>query len=521
MKYIKSRNAFLFFKKEDFKIGIVKSLFFNVFSKVLLFLNSIFLANNFHSSQTDIYFFVFSTVTLISFLINGLDGSVLIPQLMRLGDEKDLERKNGLINFFLFGYSILGFLIAIVFFLGINYFWSSLSNISQIDIEENKNIFIWGAVLIPLMILNSLQTSILSSFRYFTIPVMASAVANSLSLVLLIFGGDYYSSAISFVGLCVGYFCLVVYFFYFMKVNIGWTGSLNTSAFSRSFFTNSKYVLTGNLLSILYSYSNLFVLNIIGNGYVSFYNYSQQIINIPANFVLNQFSTIAGLKFNELAITGNFREINTVFVKSLSLIFFFLIPFSLTLFFLSNDLITIIFTRGNFGQLENKATSFFLKYLVVIVPIFTLNTFLTKLIYTFQLIKQGVVFQFVVNLCLIVGSLLGSLFFNIYGFVFSAIFVYCCYFIFMGVFIFKKYFKFIDFNKVLRNLLFIIFNNLIIASALNILIKNTEIALVRCFLFCLAFPILIILTNRIIEMNKDINLYIDNFLIKFSSGKTK
>ena len=82
-------NFLRLIKSESYKKGTVLSVLFNIISKGILFLLTIIIARYFGSNiKTDIYFFVFAAMILFSGFINSIDTAVLIPESMRIREER-------------------------------------------------------------------------------------------------------------------------------------------------------------------------------------------------------------------------------------------------------------------------------------------------------------------------------------------------------------------------------------------------------------------------------------------------
>ena len=87
-------------KTESYKKGVVISTFLNVFTKGIGFLNTLIIAFYFGANTgTDIYFYILAVAGLITSTINGIDYLVLVPQSMKIREQKS-EHKPLLIFLF-------------------------------------------------------------------------------------------------------------------------------------------------------------------------------------------------------------------------------------------------------------------------------------------------------------------------------------------------------------------------------------------------------------------------------------
>ena len=103
-------------KSESYKRGAVVSTGLNILVKSALFLNTIIIAYYFGTGiDTDLYFYIFTTVTLIAGLANGMDLAVIIPEGMHVKVDHGLEEAIGFYNFFGLGYVIIGVILTAIF----------------------------------------------------------------------------------------------------------------------------------------------------------------------------------------------------------------------------------------------------------------------------------------------------------------------------------------------------------------------------------------------------------------------
>ena len=135
-------NFLWLIRSESYKRGTALSVLFNIISKGILFLLTIIIARYFGSNiKTDIYFFVFVAMILFSGFINNIDTAVLIPESMRLRENKGKEPAMAFLNFFLFIYLGIGIVFtAAMYFFGTTVF-GLISKFSEKDIKSLSRIF--------------------------------------------------------------------------------------------------------------------------------------------------------------------------------------------------------------------------------------------------------------------------------------------------------------------------------------------------------------------------------------------
>ncbi|MCX6313265.1 MAG: hypothetical protein NTX08_00865, partial [Sphingobacteriales bacterium] len=164
-------------KTESFARGMWLSVVFNILAKGILFLLTILLAAYFGSDiKTDIYFFVYGSMVLLAGFINAIDHAVLIPQSMRLRQSNGDEAAMAFLNYFLRIYIFIGLaFVVLMYFFGTRIFgW--MSKFSETDIELYRNYFLLGSCYFFFLLLTNYINAILSSLKYFTIPMIISGI---------------------------------------------------------------------------------------------------------------------------------------------------------------------------------------------------------------------------------------------------------------------------------------------------------------------------------------------------------
>ena len=128
-----------FIKAESYRRGVISSTLFNIAAKGIGFINSLLIIYIFGSGlDTDFYFLILATVTLITSFINGVDLLILVPEAMRLRVNEGDRAEKSFLNFFILGYLVIGLLIALLIFFAPIFFYSIFSKYepAQLDNQE-------------------------------------------------------------------------------------------------------------------------------------------------------------------------------------------------------------------------------------------------------------------------------------------------------------------------------------------------------------------------------------------------
>src|SRR5690606_25598155 len=174
-------------KTESYKKGIAYSTLLNVVSKGLVFINSLVVAFYFGTQiKTDIYFYTYNTIVILSAFITSLNASVLIPESMRIRIKEGEEKSKEFLNLFIYGYIALTSIIVIVFIADPVHIFKAMSSFELQSIENQKSILLLAVPLIVMMPLVNLLTDIMASYKYFTAPMIAGIINGVFSIVFVV-----------------------------------------------------------------------------------------------------------------------------------------------------------------------------------------------------------------------------------------------------------------------------------------------------------------------------------------------
>src|SRR6476619_7313733 len=127
-------------RKESYKKGIIKSTALNIIAKCIAFINTLIIAYYFGTNiDTDLYFYIFSFITLIAGLINGMDVAVIIPEGMHLKETKGMGVVMRFYNFFGYVYLMFGTLLFFALFFFSGPIYNTISAYKLNVLHEHRN----------------------------------------------------------------------------------------------------------------------------------------------------------------------------------------------------------------------------------------------------------------------------------------------------------------------------------------------------------------------------------------------
>lgn len=391
-----------FLQIESYKKGIVLSLGFNSLSKILGFATNLVIAYYLGAqSATDVYFYCLGTVILMAGFATSLDTPVLIPESMRLTAQKSQQDAMAFLNAFLYLFIVGGILLTVALWTHPVRVFSAVSRFDARILEANADVVTLAVPLFLLLLLTTYMTDILTSYKFFTLPTIISSINSVISLTFLAVFHARLGVRSLLIGLLVAYSLHLCFLAYLLVVGLHWRFSSAMVIPDRRILKNIVFALAGNVTSLLASFVPLFLLSGFSDGIITALNYGQRVADLPTVLVTAQFSSVAGIKFNELYARRDWNRINEVFLSSIKLLTFVLVPMSLFLAVYGTDIITILFKRGAFTDSSAANAGMFLRYLCLLIPLLAVNTIVSRLFMAAQKIFESFWYQILFNLALI------------------------------------------------------------------------------------------------------------------------
>lgn len=464
-------KSYMFIKAESYKRGIVLSTVFNIVNKGLVFCNSLLIAYFFGAQlKMDIYFYAYNTIVILSTFITSLNASVLIPESMRLRTQEGEESAIRFLNFFMYLYMGLTALICLVFLMDPVKTFNMVSGFNKEALQQQAQILTLSIPLIFLMPVINLLTDILTSYKFFTVPMIAGIVNGLFSILFVALFHKMLDVLSLLTGLLLSYSLNFVLLVSLMRRRLKWNFRPRLFRAGRRVWRNIIFAQAGNITSSLSSYAPLYLLSSFGNGIITSLNFAQQISTLPTALVTNQFSAVAGIKFNESYSARDDRAINETFRSTAEFLLFILLPVSGIFFFFSRDIVSVLLERGAFGHTGVVYTSGFLQYLGLLLPMMVINTLISRLFMASHKIMESFWYQICFNVILI-----GVLYFTVhrYGFMAYPITLASVHVLnVLGCHLLAKwYFKMIDYGSVSKQFFLLAMINAAIGTGVYYLIR--------------------------------------------------
>ncbi|HUQ64961.1 MAG TPA: lipid II flippase MurJ, partial [Flavitalea sp.] len=450
------------FKIESYKRGIVLSTVFNVFNKGLVFLNGIVVAYYFGASEgTDIFFYTYNTLIILGAFVMSMNSSVIIPESMRIRAEEGEKKSMQFLNFFIRFYgSILACGILLLLINPVAFF-SLISNFKTEQLIQHEILLYLSLPLFALICLITLLVDIMTSYKFFTISMIIGIINGTCSIILVMGLHNIAGVKSVFYGFIISYVVNLLLLLFLLRKYIGWKFTIQKEKIQPRIWKNLGFAQIGNLASTLSLYTPMYILSGFNAGIITGLTFAQQIASLPNALITTQFSTVAGIKLNELYAAARTKDINKVFGETANFLHFILIPISCIMFLYAPEIVQLLLQLTRLDRSIGKYISLFMQYLGLILPFYVTNTLTSRLFMATHKIKAAFFYQLIFNIIQIICIYIAVNKFGIKGYPITLVLIYVSNTL-IYYFVQKHFFNFINYVKVLKNLfLFILVNSII------------------------------------------------------------
>lgn len=273
----------------------------------------------------------------------------------KLGGVASLKSANSLFKFA----TIITVLLVVVLFFTADFLADFL--LPSGNISEKQQLAYMIKLISPSLLINQsnlLMTSILNAFNVFYVPEIAGVVSSILNIVIMVLLQSYfgiYSLVFSHYCSLFILFFLLLYQFKSKKIEL-FKGNYNFSfsevkpyiLFALPFFFPYFFGQLGNL-------SEKYIANLIGIGTVSNIDYSRKFLDIPINVLTSLMTTLYVPLITKNYFNKQFSNVQAEFESYIKFGFIVIIAFTSVMVFCSEEVVEILFNKGNI-DLQNLKT---------------------------------------------------------------------------------------------------------------------------------------------------------------------
>jgi putative peptidoglycan lipid II flippase len=339
-----------------------KILYIVLFIKVLDFIKSLILAANLGvSGQSDI-FMALSVIPDGLIVLLGLDSikGVLNSEYSRINASS--IKKNILQSFYNLYHIIfiisLFFTIIILFFRAeiIEYFLPGFSDIKK-SITITFAMFIFPTFLFK--VLSGMIHSVFNSFQKFIFPI-AINVITTLALVLAVLlpyiGNDIlYNLSLAFLFSNILIF-IISYFLFRKQIGVFSFKKIKIDSTTKNIFVSCFNLLLLLIFDQLFNFSKNFYASFFDSGSISALNYARSIPFIIITIIFTTFFSVLLTNLSASFERDKTVETRKMFIETINIVLFIFFPIILIFILNAENLLNIIYLRGNFDLMGIQMT---------------------------------------------------------------------------------------------------------------------------------------------------------------------
>jgi len=364
---------------ETYRKGIYSSSIWNIIAKAAVFLNTILIVFYFGSDvHTDVYYYIISFSLLLPSIINGIDPFVLIPEGVRLREQNGEHQSREFFNFFIWVYAAIGFLFILIVSFETIPFFKLVSSFDETVITGNEILFKCLPFLCFFQLVNGLLTSIIITYKFFTVSILISLVNSLLVSLLTVFFHASFGISIVLYVLIAGNILSFLMLVHIYITKLQWN-FFSVSGIGKKVWGNIGWMQLNLIPIMLKNFCIIFLLSEYANGMITNLNIAQQIVAIPVVLISAQLFTVLGLKLAELTAKNEKKEINLLINSIGGMLLFIMVPIAVYILFFSHEIIEVLVQRGNFKGSSVETASICLMYLALVQPAAVIESLIGRL----------------------------------------------------------------------------------------------------------------------------------------------
>lgn len=142
-------------------------------------------------------------------------------------------------------------------------------------------------------------------------------------------------------------------------------------------------VLGGATLQFYFIMQRFFA-SYLSDGYIAAINYASKLVQLPQLILMTSITTVIYPLLAKKAAKNELKEINLIFNKGDHLLFLYIVPLSIFIYFFSSDIVTFIFEYGSFNNDSTRKTAAMLQILVLGMHAHAANMYITRFFYALE-----------------------------------------------------------------------------------------------------------------------------------------
>ena len=373
------------------KINNFSKISSNIFSsRITGFIRDVLFANFLGANiLSDAFLFAFRLPNLLRrILAEGVMNSVFIPLYIKQNKESQT-----LANDFTLAIFLIFLLITSIMSVFVYFFSSNIVLMLAPGFLENYDQFNLASQLVPIIFpflifvtLSAVLSSVLNIKGKFFLPSFLSVILNLFMIVTLLIFKSNSHFPLAWTILIAGIIQL-----FLLLVNIEFLKSLYQFSFRtflilnsvlKIFFKRFLFSIFGSGIVQLNIFISMLFASLVGEGAISHIYYADRIIDLPFALIAVAM-TFTLLPYLSKNISDEEKNANA-FNQTIIFCFIFAIPCSFALFFISEDIITVLFGRGEFMSKDILITSNLLVIYSFSLPGYMISRICNQVFYSYE-----------------------------------------------------------------------------------------------------------------------------------------
>jgi len=334
----------------------------------------------------DIYLVGAVLPVTIDTIIFYLGQNFFIPSFHNFSSTSQ-EHKDKFLRFNFWFFSAFGILVAGIMYLFSNQIVSLyLGDTSAEDIIKATGVFQIFLITIPFTTSVSILSALLHSKFNFVSPGISRLFLNVSIIVLVFLFTDVLDIYIIPIGYVTG---TILQFIYLLtKTDLKLFGESFSKGALNSIL-KSSFVVTILVESIsqLYIISDRYFILSVDSGGIAALNYAQTLYLLPISIVTLALSTAVLPKLSKSFASGSFTELEQTYNDGMKINLFIFVPLTFIFCFYGDDIIRILYQRGNFDSAGTVITFNTLRYLALSFVFYSTYSISNKLMYSANLTR--------------------------------------------------------------------------------------------------------------------------------------
>lgn len=360
-------------------------LLLTVISKLIGFFREVVFAHNFGlGSEYDIYLVGSVIPITIITIYNYIIQNYVIPLYKSIEVDSDKNRINAFMSRIIIKFTLHAGIISIFLLLIKKLVFNYYFKVDAHSFDLLNSFYLVYIFSIPINIWYSVFSSLLQAKYKFRVPAFAQVVSGAIMVIIVLLFTKPFGIYSIILGYILGLFIQIGYLAIFFFKENDFLFTLNPTAKSENYMRNSGLIviIITESISQLYLLSDRYFLDYVDKGGIAVLNYSTNLFSLPISAITISFTLAVFPKLSYAYSVRNFDEIFGTINKYFKMVVVFLMPITFIFYFWGENIIKIIFQRGNFSPHDSFLTySTFKFYIISLIP-YSIYAGINKLYYS-------------------------------------------------------------------------------------------------------------------------------------------